>query len=359
MRASPPGRGPEDLASRFRRFAARECAGISPLYHALALEIAQEPELLELASKAHPGQPAPNMLLAAVHALLLGECGGDPLADFYPDLTDATRAPGEAFPAFRDFCLRQRTAIAEILAARVVGTNEAARSACLLPGFVTVARAQSVPLHVVEVGTSAGLNLLWDRYGYDYGAGRKAGDGSANLTLRCDLRGHDAPPELPAVLPKVASRSGIDPQPLDPRNPNDRAWLRALIWPEQRERAARLERALAIAASAELSIYRGDALDLLPNVLAAVPPGAPVCIFHCFTLNQFGREAREAFDRLLRRLAAGRPVARLGLEWEDEHESPVLRLTRYRGRDAKSSLLALCDAHGSWIEWRARSTSTG
>ena len=345
-----------DLAAHFRRFAERECAGTSPLYQALAQAIAADPELLELACQARPGQPAPNMLLATVHALLLGDRGGDPLAAFYPDLTLPVGAPERAFPAFRDFCLRERAAIGEILRARVVSTNEVARSACLLPGFLAVARRFGTPLRMVEVGASAGLNLLWDRYGYDYGAGRTAGDRAAPLVLRCEARGDGALPDLPETLPAVASRSGIDPKPLDPRNPDDGAWLRALIWPEQRERTARLERALAVAASADLSIRRGDALQHLPNAVAAAPPGVAVCIFHCFTLNQFSREARQAFDRLLRQLADARPLARLGLEWESEHESPVLLLTSYEGRQATDSLLALCDAHGSWIEWRAGST---
>ena len=354
-RAGPRVACVDDLAARFRRFAERECAGISPLYHALALETARDSELLELASKARAGQPQPNMLLAAVHALLLGRHGDDPLAAFYPSLTAAARTPDEAFPVFRDFCLRQRAAIAEILAARLVSTNEVARSACLLPGFVLLAHRLGAPLHLVEVGASAGLNLLWDRYGYDYGAGGTAGDSAAPLVLRCDLRGDDALPELPAALPEVASRCGIDPQPLDPGDLADGAWLRALTWPEQRDRATRLARALAIAASAELTIHRGDAMDVLPRALAAVPPGAPVCIFHCFTLNQFSPEARRAFDALLRRLCAERKIARLGLEWQDDHKAPVLRMTLYESRQPTESPLALCDAHGSWIEWRAGS----
>ncbi len=346
----------DDLAAQFRRFAERECAGVSPLYHALALEIAQDPELLEVASQARPGQPAPNMLLAAVHALLLGDRGGDPLAAFYPDLTASPSVPDRAFPAFREFCQRRRAAIVEILAARVVSTNEVARSACLLPGFLEVAAELGAPLHLLEVGASAGLNLLWDRYGYDYGTGNTAGDLAAPLVLRCETRGGKALPRLPTALPEVASRSGIDRQPLDPADRADGAWLRALIWPEQRDRAERLDRALSIAAEAGLSIRRGDALEVLPRVLAALPGGAPVCVFHCFTLNQFGAEARQAFDSLLRRLAAERRIARLGLEWDSEEPAPVLRLALYDGRRATDSFLALCDAHGSWIDWRAGPT---
>lgn len=222
----------ERLAKVFHRFAERECRGVSPLYQALARGVAADPWLLALAARARAGQPPPNMLFAAVHALLLEGARDAPLARFYPDLAAAPRAPAAAAPSFRAFCLGHEDAIAAILGARVVSTNEVARAACLLPAFAEAARQAAAPLHLIEVGASAGLLLDWNRYAYDYGGGKILGPPQAALTLKCEPRGllgrePGAPVQgatvLPEFLPPVASRLGIDPCPLDPTEPRDAA----------------------------------------------------------------------------------------------------------------------------------------
>ncbi len=149
----------EHLANVFNRFAKRECRGVSPRYDALARGVAADPRLLALAARAGADQPPPNMLLAAVHALLLEGPQDAPLARFYPDLTTTPQALAGAAPSFRGFCLAHKDAIAEILDARVVSTNEVARAACLLPAFAAVARQAAAPLHLIEIGASAGLLL--------------------------------------------------------------------------------------------------------------------------------------------------------------------------------------------------------
>src|SRR5687767_7873946 len=160
---------PSALAERFRRFATVECRGSSPLYERLALAIAEDPELLALAAHAPPGQPAPNLLLAAAHWLLHGERGAA-AARFYGSLTETPAPPAGAAPAFRAFCLERADVIRDLLATRRVQTNEVGRCAYLYPAFGVIARlAGGRPLGVIEVGASAGLNLLWDRYGYRYG----------------------------------------------------------------------------------------------------------------------------------------------------------------------------------------------
>ncbi len=338
-----------ELAQRFRRFADRECTGVSPLYEALARAVAADPSLLALGARARPGQPVPNMLFAAVHFLLLGAAPGDPLARFYPDLTERPGPPEAAVPAFRAFCLRHEGAIAAILRTRVVSTNEVLRAACLLPAFAEVARLAAPPLHLIEVGASAGLLLNWDRYAYDYGGGRTLGDRGAPLTLFCEIRGKHAPP-LPEHLPAVASRRGIDPYPLNPADPQDAAWLRALIWPEQEERAARLERALAVARADPPPMIAGDAIARLPAMLQALPRDGAPCVVHAFTLNQFSETARAALDALLHAAGRGRPVWRIGLDWGGG-AAPELRLTGYHGAEVRETTLARSDPHGAWIEW--------
>src|SRR5687768_16842682 len=101
---------PADLARRFETFARVECHGSSPLYERLASAVAADADLLALAASCRPGQPAPNLFLGAVHALLLGGAS-HPLAAFYPSVTPAPNTTADPVPAFRDFCLTRAGAI--------------------------------------------------------------------------------------------------------------------------------------------------------------------------------------------------------------------------------------------------------
>ena len=161
------------MSAAFVRFAEYECRGVSPLYETLALGIAQDPELLALAGAARVGQQVPNLLFAAVHLLLSGEpAKGDPLARYYPDLAEPTARATDAFPAFRRFCLAHAGAIAEIIGSRSVNTNEVGRCAVLRLGYADIARIlPAVPFALVEIGASAGLNLFWDNFCYEYECG--------------------------------------------------------------------------------------------------------------------------------------------------------------------------------------------
>ena len=78
---------------------------------------------------------------------------------------------------------------------------------------------------MVEIGASAGLNLLWDRYSYDYGEGRRYGALTSTVQISCTLRGNRLPP-FPVFLPKVAWRMGIDLHPLGVSDPEAKLWKR-------------------------------------------------------------------------------------------------------------------------------------
>jgi hypothetical protein len=236
MPASEPASVLDQLSATFRRYAEQEVGERAPLYVPICNGIAGDPDLLAIAAEAQPGQPAPNLLLAAVHDLLLADAN-DPLAAFYPDLTATPRPFAEVYPFFRTFTLAQREAIVALVQTRLVQTSQVRRCAGLLPAFALVhERAGRLPLALVEVGPSAGLNLLLDRYAYHYSDGSSVGGPSA-LTLRCDLRGEVRPP-IPAAIPPIASRVGLDLNPIDVRDDAATRWLRALIWPGEQVRVA-------------------------------------------------------------------------------------------------------------------------
>ena len=342
------------LGARFARFAAEECRGVSPLYRRLAEGVAADPEVLEIAAKTRPGQPVPNALLAAVHALLLAGVS-DPLAVHYPSVSRQPAPAEDPYPLFRRFCLTHRAEIVGLIATRLIQTNEVRRCACLLPALGIVAAAgEERPLALLEVGASAGLNLLYDHYGYDYGVGRRLGGSSSPVQLACEVRG-EVPLPLPAGIPTVARRAGVDLNPIDPRDASAVGWLRALVWPDQPERAALLGAALTLARSDPPRLVAGDALEHLPDMIACVPREARLCVVHTHTLNQFTPEARERLEAILGRAAAERELWRIGIEGRRGATHAQLELAHYAdGTQRSRTALARCAGHGEWIGWLAR-----
>ncbi len=338
-----------DLADRFRRFAVREADGVSPLYAALAPAIAEDGDLLDLAGTAPANQPTPNLLFAAVQFLLLREPGTEPgLAGHYASVQTPAGAPDAAFPAFRGFCLDRRPAIQALLRSRVVNTNEVRRCALLLPAIARIADGLSGPLHLIDVGASAGLNLALDAYRYRYGDQLEAGPAGGRPELACQLKG--AVPDLPG-LPPIGHRIGIDPAPLSLSDPDDMAWLQALIWPEQEDRRRNLTQAIATARGTDIRMLTGDALNLLPQAFQVLPDSGTVCLMHTFTLNQFTAVDRKRFEALCRELGAARPFDRLALEWGEGH-APQLIHHHYGPGEPSACELAFCEPHGAWLDWR-------
>jgi hypothetical protein len=336
------------LAQRFERFARRECYA-SPLYERLSLGIAHDPETLAIASQAKPGQPVPNLFLAAVHFLLLMGVS-HPLATFYPSLPSGGFASADPYPSFRAFCLEHQESILELISTRLVQTNEVRRCGCLLPAFTQVAQhAEGRPLALVEIGASAGLNLLWDRYGYDYGTGRGIGDVCSPVQIACRLHG-DQRPMLPDTLPPVGMSVGLDLNPIDVCDADAALWLRALIWPDEAGRAELLQQASQVAQQDPPRLLAGDALDLLPEVLGTIPADQTLCVFHTHTMNQFPPEARSRLSALLAEHAAGQDLYRISIEWFGRGY-PCLELASWEGGMRAERLLAHCDAHGEWLEW--------
>lgn len=346
----------DEVRAQFIAWADIYTPGISPLYEALSRIVIRHDELLDLAGGVRPGQPAPNMLFGAVQMILLSGDSDTELRRFYPGLggREPPEAPGLE-ESFLTVCRRHRERLGEIIAARVTNTNEVQRCACLMPAFVTASKVfGGVPFHLVEIGPSAGFNLLWDRYAYRYEAADgtvvSAGERRAGgLLLHCALRGAGRPRPGGSWPPPLASRLGIERHPVDLTDREERLWLRALIWPEHVERAERLERALEIAAADPPPIRRGEALSLLPEVLAALPPAEPACVEHSFVLAQFSKEERRELQDRLTHAARGRRLLRISYESQVDRPEALLRLQDLN--EGTVERLAFCDSHGSWLEW--------
>lgn len=338
----------QEIADSFSHSATHEFHGSSPLYERLSMCISRDPELLKIAAHAI-SKPVPMIFFAAVHFLLLNGTQ-HPLSAYFPDITHALHvSEGDLYPVFRDFCLEHRFKIERIVSTHHVQTNEIRRSACLLPVFGIVARqAGGLPLALVEIGASAGLNLLWDHYAYDYGNGRFYGDRASPVHLACTLRGENIPPFL-KTFPKIASRIGIDLHPIDVRQKSATNRLRAFIWPEHAARFELLERALEIARHHPPELRAGDALELLPGIMSTTPPNTALCLFHTFVSNQMPAERFKHLAALIADCGSKRDAFCISIDFLDRY--PRLELLSYTKGIKIRRHLANCSGHSRWMEW--------
>jgi hypothetical protein len=279
------------LAELLRRQAGRATQRGSPLYVGLLERLAADVEaggpawaLLRSRAGEREGDALPLRLMAAAHRLVL--TGAAPaLARWYPSAGGAGSAE-QAWPDLRAL-LAGRAAELDPLLDAPLQTNEPGRSAALLPGFLAVARTTGLPLRVLEIGASAGLNLHWDRYRYE-APGFAFGPRGSPVRLRDVYEG--ALPEPAAVA--VASRAGCDRNPLDPASEADRLVLRSAVWADQTERLALLDAALAVARAHPVEIERSDALPWLDVRLAQRADGRATVVVHSIVVQYLPRPDR-------------------------------------------------------------------
>jgi hypothetical protein len=286
----------------------------SPLYRHLSAVVADDDFLVGVAAHTRPGQVPTFAFFGAVHAVLLA---GAPhrLAGYYPSVVgDAALPPDDgAGPALLDFAGQHTTEIQTLLVNRLVQTNHVQRAAGLRLGLSEIAsRVGSRAVHLLEVGSSAGLVLRQSWYGY-YLGDRHFGDSGSPIQLHTEWRGTTPAPDLDA-LPVIASLTGIDLDPLDPADEADRRWLEALVWPENRGQAQQLHAALALAAATPVPVLAGDAIDCCPQWGNGIPAGDPRVVFHCATRMHVPTDRLDQFDVAINDLGEAGPLYRIAIE---------------------------------------------
>lgn len=230
-------------------------------------------------------------------------------------------------------------------------TNEVMRSAVLLGGFLALAAHTRMPLALHELGASAGLNLLFDRYAFDLGEGRRWGDPNSPVRIASAWSG--AAPALDAPL-AISTRAAVDLRPVDARSTDDRERMLAYIWPEQTDRLRRIEPALDMVAASGLAVERGDALDWLERAMARQPaPGVCRVVYHSVFAQYLPATLRERLRAAIRRrgeeATADAPLAWLAMEAGPDRMSCELRSTIWPGGERRK--LADVDWHGRWAKW--------
>lgn len=329
------------LGVRFLRFADTACGAYAPTYDRLARAVAADPAAAACVLAARPGQQHPNLFLAAAHLLL-----GDEIRTLDGD-------------EFLQWARANAGRLAPLCASRLVQTNEVRRTSCLVPGLAHVARTSEQPLALVEVGSAAGLLLAFDRYRYEYRfppdgtVAATAGDPLSPVLVACDLRNSRIPPV--DLHEAVAARVGIDLAPVWPGDADATDWLRALVWPDHPDRRARLDAALALVESDPVPLVRGDALDLLPEVVAAYGNDVTPVIFHHATMLHLDRPAAERFRDLIPRLAASRGGDMVWLFAELGSAAGLhLEVVDFREPEPAPVRLADVHPHGAWLGWQLK-----
>ena len=274
----------------------------------------------------------PIRLLGGLHYLALSD-GIDPWSALHETLDE------------------HREWLARFVAEQDVQTNEVGRCFALLPAFLELARARGRRLDLLELGPSAGLNLLFDRYAYRYRRGRW-GLAHADVVLAGEERG-EVPADLLSVEIEIGRRRGIDLNPIDVTTDDGARLLRAFVWADQWHRVERLRRAIDIARADPPELVRGDYVELLPQLLADRDPDALTVVFQTASTLYLDRERYDRVRTALRDAAQAAPLGWVSMQrWDEEDKAgdgAPLEVALWPERDGR--VVARMGPHGEWLDY--------
>jgi hypothetical protein len=272
----------QKIAARYTVFGTEEARGLSAIYETFAQGVAGSEDLLAFVASLPPDRRQPNLFLAAVRHV---------------------RGVPESVDHLIQVVREDRARIRKFMLSHTAQTNEPGRCAVLLPVLAQLPQ----PLALLEVGASAGLCLLPDCYGYDYGVTRieprvSTGCSEPPPMFPCEATG-SVP--IPPTVPQVVWRRGLDLNPVNLHRDEDVQWLETLVWPEQNGRAQRLRAAIEIARLDPPRVVKGDLLTDLAPLIADAPNGATLVVFHTAVLGYVAPQA--ARDRFAAKTFCGNP----------------------------------------------------
>jgi hypothetical protein len=313
-----------DTADCYREFADREAWDVSPLYEEFAHGVTRDADVLAFLHTLPQAKRQPNLLFGAVKYL----------TGVLPD-----------YEAFHAFVVGRQDDLRDLMSLRSTQTNEPGRCAVLLPLLATLTQ----PIALLEVGASAGLCLLPDRYRYDYG-GHRVGPADSPVTFPCEPQGSVPVPE---AVPEVAWRLGVDLHPPDVTDPDTGRWLTALVWAGDPEREDRLRAAIRVASKNPPSVVSGDLLTQTTRLAASAPADATLVVFNSAVMPYLSPGDRTRFVEIVSQLPAvwvsfeGLGVlpeigARLGVSERDDRAFVL-------ARDGQP--MASASPHGRWMRW--------
>jgi hypothetical protein len=284
-----------------------------------------------------PEWDVPHRILAAVDYLVL-----DGAAPEY-------RGLDQEWPAFRALVAEHADFVGRFIREQPIQTNEPQRCWALLPLFLTVGRTAGKPLDLVELGTAAGLNLLWDRYRYEYESGTW-GPPSSPIALRGEQRA-PFPLDILRTEVDVRRRRGIDLAPVDATTDDGITLLSCFTVDESRRE--RVRRAAEVLRREPPELIRGDYLELLPALLAARDDAALTVVFQTISTIYLPLAARERLRAIVDDAARDGPLAWISTPTPEEHNlrgrQYPLELAVWPGIERR--LVAEMSNGGDWLDW--------
>lgn len=303
-----------------------------------------------------PGEPTrdalPLRFMGGLHALARSGTDGELSALFRGEI-----AAERAWPIVERVMAAHEAALLSWLDGPPQ-TNEPGRSAALMVGLMEVARRHGPKLEVIEIGSSAGLNLLIGRYGFDLG-GVRVGPAGAPVVLTPHWTG---PAPAPVEVDIVAAH-GCDVAPMDATDPAVEARLSAYVWPEQPGRLDRLRAAIGMVRDGGVRLDRADAADWLEARLAEPQQAGVTRVLMHSVVWQYlppesARRVRAAMTAAGERAAAERPLAWVMMEPNRAVAHQVIRVMSWPGH-AEPAVLGVSHPHAAWIRHGAPDSGEG
>lgn len=294
------------------------------------------------------GDPAadalPLRLAGGLHALVLSGRDGT-LASLYPPQGGGGGGGDGLSAALPDAVARHDGFLRDWLTSPPQ-TNEVGRAGVLLGGFLEIAQDFRLPLHLLEIGASAGLNMGWDRFRYDI-AGVAWGEGDSPVVLAPQWTGPRPPLDAPLT---IAGRAGCDRRPVDITREGERLRLRAFVWADQTARMRALEGAMDLALRLGTRVEAADAADWVDRQLAAAPPGPVTVLYHTIVWQYLPTGTQARIRTALDGYGARAPLAWLRLELGPTDRCELTLTTWSRGLRTER-VLAEAHPHGAWVRW--------
>jgi hypothetical protein len=225
-----------------------------------------------------------------------------------------------------------------------------------MAGLLWLSQRLGPKFEMNEIGASAGVNTMMERYRYDLG-GVEVGPADSPMRLKPEWRG---PPPPDSKIEIVAIR-GSDIAPVDLSQPAEALRLRAYVWTDAQERMARIEAAARLAAEKPPLLERRDAGDFVEERLETPQAAGVTRVLYHSVMWQYlpettRRSISAAMEQAGARATAERPLAWVRLETNREtfrHELTV----RYWPGGEVPVMLSEAHPHGAWIVWHGAAQS--
>ena len=339
----------DDARTRYHFALTREDHDRLPFYSALMHALENDPEALAMLAEVRVEQRNPMLILASLHLSALR--GHRVLAPIYTSarfgsMVDYRGAALDVLEVVHDEPDLVRNELH-----RSTQTNEPGRCAVFQAVVAQIPRRHP-SINLIDVGTSAGINLYFDMFPV-----RGIDDGQA-LTLVC----HDETAinrSLP--MPEVVSRVGIDPSPIDLDNDDDRLWLEACLWPEEPRRMKRLEAIVAARRTwPATTVLKGSAAQRLSDAIALGEPSALTVVVNSYVAGYFALKEQMAYFEEMSRRCKSDNVAWLSFESPFMVNWPKVPATGSAMPDGATQILVTlpggtptewgwCHHHGKWL----------